>query len=31
MENSHGFEIMHRDGPEALAALTVALIHRLAK
>ena len=29
MENSHGFEIMHRDGPDALAALTVALIHRL--
>jgi putative aminopeptidase FrvX/uncharacterized membrane protein len=29
MENSHGFEIMHRDGPEALAALTVALINRL--
>ena len=30
MENSHGFEIMHRDAMDQLAALTVALIKRLA-
>jgi len=29
MENSHGFEIMHEDAMEQLAALTVALIKRL--
>jgi len=29
MENSHGFEIMHRDAPKELAKLTVALLRRL--
>jgi putative aminopeptidase FrvX len=28
-ENSHGFEIMHRDAPEALARLLVAYLRRL--
>lgn len=28
-ENSHGFEIMHRDAPENLTVLLVALLHRL--
>ena len=30
MENSHGFEIMHRDAMDRLADLTVALVERLA-
>ncbi len=30
MENTHGYEIMHRDGPSELARLTVALVRRLA-
>ena len=29
MENSHGFEIMHRDAPDRLAQITAALIKRL--
>ncbi len=29
MENSHGFEIMHRDAPSTLANFTVALVKRL--
>jgi putative aminopeptidase FrvX len=29
MENSHGFEIMHRDAMTQLTKLTVALIERL--
>lgn len=29
MENSHGFEIMHRDAMDRLAELTIALIRRL--
>jgi putative aminopeptidase FrvX len=29
MENSHGFEIMHKDAMTQLAALTVALVNRL--
>lgn len=29
MENSHGFEVMHRDAPAELARLTVALLRRL--
>ncbi len=30
MENSHGYEIMHRDAPAELARLTVALLKKLA-
>ena len=31
MENSHGFEIMHKDAPQTLAEFTVALVNRLQK
>jgi putative aminopeptidase FrvX len=29
-DNSHGFEIMHKDAPEALAKLLIAILHKVA-